>query len=83
MVDVSGADRKLADSPTPLSQVQQGFGIIPETHSNRTLVLCFDGTGDKFDSDVRKLTLDTSTYHRPPSLPHLYRTRMLCSLYRC
>ena len=22
-------------------------------HNNRTLVLCFDGTGDKFDSDVR------------------------------
>ncbi|KAK0466044.1 uncharacterized protein EV420DRAFT_1474854 [Desarmillaria tabescens] len=24
---------------------------IPPTHANRTLVLCFDGTGDQFDSD--------------------------------
>ena len=54
MIDVSDADRKLAESPAPSSQTQQGFGIVPETHSNRTLVLCFDGTGDKFDSDVRE-----------------------------
>jgi hypothetical protein len=26
--------------------------IIPPTHSNRTIVLCFDGTGDQFDEDV-------------------------------
>lgn len=25
---------------------------IPSSHSKRTLVLCFDGTGDEFDSDV-------------------------------
>ncbi|KAG7100167.1 hypothetical protein E1B28_001947 [Marasmius oreades] len=25
--------------------------IIPETHEHRTLVLCFDGTGDQFDDD--------------------------------
>jgi len=24
---------------------------IPPTHTNRTLVLCFDGTGDQFDND--------------------------------
>jgi len=24
---------------------------IPPTHTNRTLVLCFDGTGDQFDAD--------------------------------
>jgi hypothetical protein len=28
--------------------------IIPPFHENRTLVLCFDGTGDQFDADVRK-----------------------------
>jgi uncharacterized protein (DUF2235 family) len=26
--------------------------IIPPEHTNRTLVLCFDGTGDQFDADV-------------------------------
>ncbi|KAF5328559.1 hypothetical protein D9758_018002 [Tetrapyrgos nigripes] len=25
--------------------------VIPETHDSRTLVLCFDGTGDQFDDD--------------------------------
>ncbi|KAJ2925169.1 hypothetical protein H1R20_g11915, partial [Candolleomyces eurysporus] len=25
--------------------------VIPPTHQNRTLVLCFDGTGDQFDDD--------------------------------
>ena len=27
--------------------------IIPSKHSNRTIILCFDGTGDQFDEDVR------------------------------
>jgi hypothetical protein len=27
--------------------------IIPKRHSNRTIILCFDGTGDQFDEDVR------------------------------
>jgi hypothetical protein len=26
--------------------------VIPKNHTNRTLVLCFDGTGDQFDDDV-------------------------------
>jgi hypothetical protein len=27
--------------------------VIPPSHDARTLVLCFDGTGDQFDADVR------------------------------
>ncbi|KAH9060279.1 hypothetical protein EDB87DRAFT_624001 [Lactarius vividus] len=27
--------------------------VIPPSHESRTLVLCFDGTGDQFDADVR------------------------------
>ena len=27
--------------------------IIPPTHSRRTIILCFDGTGDQFSEDVR------------------------------
>ncbi|TFK56427.1 hypothetical protein OE88DRAFT_1669809 [Heliocybe sulcata] len=27
------------------------FDVIPPTHDRRTLVLCFDGTGDQFDDD--------------------------------
>ena len=75
--DTSDADRKLTESPTNLSQAQRDFEIIPETHNNRALVLCFDGTGDKFDSDVRKPSLHLS----PPSPPHHGRTPTSCSSY--
>ena len=44
------------------------FEIIPKSHNNRTLVLCFDGTGDKFDSDVRR-PLPPPPPPPPPS-PH-------------
>jgi hypothetical protein len=27
--------------------------IIPPTHPHRTIILCFDGTGDQFSEDVR------------------------------
>jgi hypothetical protein len=30
---------------------QETFSTIPPTHERRTLVLCFDGTGDEFDAD--------------------------------
>jgi hypothetical protein len=30
----------------------RGFpSVIPPDHSNRTVVVCFDGTGDQFDAD--------------------------------
>ncbi|KAK0209162.1 hypothetical protein DFS33DRAFT_1308021 [Desarmillaria ectypa] len=41
-------------SPNGDSDSFQGFALeetIPPHHENRTLVLCFDGTGDQFDSD--------------------------------
>ena len=47
--------REPTESPSP---GQWDHDIIPRTHDSRTLVLCFDGTGDKFDSDVRKPTID-------------------------
>ena len=52
----SDADRKLTEIPAPFSEGLWDYEIIPKTHNNRTLVLCFDGTGDKFDADVRKPT---------------------------
>lgn len=46
------------DSDTPQSQPASHSrplgpypGIVPPTHPHRTLVLCFDGTGDQFDAD--------------------------------
>ena len=32
--------------------------VVPPSHPGyRTLVLCFDGTGDQFDADVRRIAL--------------------------
>ena len=63
MGDRSDTSRKITSSPTPLSPVQWNHEIIPETHNGRTLVLCFDGTGDKFDSDVRNPTIPPIPFH--------------------
>ena len=35
--------------------------VIPPSHHDRTVVLCFDGTGDQFDADVR-VTYVTSLF---------------------
>lgn len=40
------------DSATPIALSETMDDVIPPTHVFRTLVLCFDGTGDQFDSDV-------------------------------
>ena len=37
--------------------------IIPPSHPARTLVLCFDGTGDQFDADVSNSTFFLSNGH--------------------
>ena len=70
MLDPSDADRKLAESPTPFLQGQWDYETIPKKHNNRTVVLCFDGTGDKFDADVRKppINIMLSYHHHPHSI---------------
>ena len=40
-----------ASTSLPLS-VDITDEVIPPVHTHRTLVLCFDGTGDQFDADV-------------------------------
>lgn len=40
--------QRVVDQEAPLDKAW-----VPVEHKNRTLVLCFDGTGDHFDSDVR------------------------------
>ena len=44
-------DTQSTDS-SPTSAVYDAT-VIPPSHDARTLVLCFDGTGDQFDADVR------------------------------
>jgi len=81
VVGLSDGDRKLTESPAPFSEGQCEHEVIPKTHNNRTLVLCFDGTGDKFDLDVRKLAIDILLSPTTTSLPRHDRTRMSSSSY--
>ena len=39
-------------SPEAPREPQWTDNVVPPTHKNRTLIVCFDGTGDKFDGDV-------------------------------
>ncbi|KAJ3488331.1 hypothetical protein NLI96_g2925 [Meripilus lineatus] len=61
----SGGDTLINE---PLSPSASGFSATPEqvdamnhtvppTHASRTLVLCFDGTGDQFDNDNSNVVL--------------------------
>lgn len=50
-------DKELISSPTgtfPEAQNEPQWtdDVVPPSHKNRTLIVCFDGTGDKFDADV-------------------------------
>jgi len=40
-----------SSSPSRVEDKYHMDEIIPSTHSNRTIILCFDGTGDQFDED--------------------------------
>ena len=42
------------------------YDVIPAKHSARTLVACFDGTGDSFDGDVRALFYPVSLVYTHP-----------------
>lgn len=49
-------DKEVTSSPTGTSPAPQHEpswtdNVVPPTHRNRTLIVCFDGTGDKFDAD--------------------------------
>ena len=53
-------DKELTSPPTTTSPVdkhepQRPGDDIPPSHKNRTLIVCFDGTGDEFDSDVSRI----------------------------
>jgi hypothetical protein len=53
-VQTRKATEVLADDKAPLAHpVDPNMcpPVIPPDHTNRTLVVCFDGTGDQFDSD--------------------------------
>jgi len=44
-------------SPEATREPQWADNVVPPCHKNRTLIVCFDGTGDKFDADVGHVRL--------------------------
>jgi hypothetical protein len=55
-VSPGGVDSPLSDSLPSSVTVDNKYHldeIIPPTHIHRTIILCFDGTGDQFSEDVR------------------------------
>ncbi|TFK61202.1 hypothetical protein BDN72DRAFT_828458 [Pluteus cervinus] len=50
-VNVAAPDGPLLDPAAPVAPSLAGTLCVPPQHAARTLVLCFDGTGDQFDSD--------------------------------
>ncbi|KAI6012771.1 hypothetical protein F5J12DRAFT_904840 [Pisolithus orientalis] len=46
----NGAHSPAVSRPT-IEMTEDPDDVIPPTHDDRTLVLCFDGTGDQFDGD--------------------------------
>lgn len=44
-------------SPEGIHEPQWTDNVVPPTHRGRNLIVCFDGTGDKFDGDVRYTNL--------------------------
>jgi uncharacterized protein (DUF2235 family) len=56
------ADKEITSSPTGTCQEAQREArwtddVVPASHKGRTLIVCFDGTGDKFDADVNATKL--------------------------
>ena len=41
-----------SQTPSPVGSGVYDDSVIPPSHNARTVVLCFDGTGDQFDGDV-------------------------------
>ena len=53
--------------------------IIPPTHTNRTLVLCFDGTGDQFDADNSNIVQLVSLLKKDDSSKQMVYYQVLVS----
>ena len=52
---------------------------IPPTHVNRTLVLCFDGTGDQFDADNSNIVQLVSLLKKDDSSKQMVYYQVLVS----
>jgi len=51
MDDKGSPSSPIAASPDLSREPQWSDNVVPPNHKGRTLIVCFDGTGDKFDAD--------------------------------
>jgi len=58
--------------------------IIPPEHKNRTLIVCFDGTGDQFDSDNSNIVQLVQLLKKDDKMKQLvyYQVREVINLFR-
>ncbi|KAG2116365.1 hypothetical protein BD769DRAFT_1486352 [Suillus cothurnatus] len=62
-----------ANHPSISCSLNESDAILPPAHTNRTLVLCFDGTGDQFSSDNSNIVqLFSMLVKDDPSLQMVY-----------
>jgi hypothetical protein len=54
--------------------------VVPPSHNSRTIVMCFDGTGDQIGEDVCAISCSQCLSHRP-NLSHRIQTSF--SSFRC
>ena len=73
--------RNVTKTPPSVGPGAYDSTVIPPSHHARTLVLCFDGTGDQFDADVCRHFY--SRMAPSPSRVSLRRTRTSSSYSRC
>jgi hypothetical protein len=61
LTDLRGSMDK-TQSPPSAGPGAYDTSVVPPSHDSRTVVLCFDGTGDQFDADVRAISLFTMSH---------------------
>ena len=59
--------------PETLREPQWTDNVVPPTHKGRTLIVCFDGTGDKFDGDVSSIHPQPRRTKADDGLPEFQR----------
>ena len=69
-------DKEITSSPTGTSpenqrEAQWTDDVVPGNHKHRTLILCFDGTGDKFDADVNPAQLPVVSFLKLTMKPRI------------
>ena len=81
--DGSGLSSPLLSAGVTVGDKHHMDEIIPSRHSNRTIILCFDGTGDQFDEDVRIIFIQVQKEYFQLTCVNFPRTPISFSFFPC